>query len=60
MLINKSGRKKWILHRETNTKVYRRNQYEVKSIITDNGREFKVLGITAKRTVVKYYKFNSY
>lgn len=37
-----------------------KNKITVKSITTDNGLEFKALGITAKRLGVKYYKCDPY
>lgn len=37
-----------------------RNEIEVKSIIVDNGLEFNVLGITAKKLGVKLYKCDPY
>lgn len=37
-----------------------RNQIEVKSITVDNGLEFNVLGITAKKLGVKLYKCDPY
>ena len=68
-IVDRCTRKLWLIKAEyrydyyTASLIYKyiiRNEIEVKSITTDNGLEFKAMGITAKRLGVKLYKCDPY
>ena len=68
-IVDRCTRKLWLIKAEyrydyyTANLIYKyiiQNDIEVKSITTDNGLEFKALGIAAKRLGVKLYKCDPY
>lgn len=68
-IVDRCTRKLWLIKAEyrydyyTTNLIYKyiiQNDIEVKSITTDNGLEFKALGIAAKRLGVKLYKCDPY
>lgn len=68
-IVDRCSRKVWLIKAEykfdyyINKLIYEfivENNIEVKSITVDNGLEFKVLGITAKKLGVKLYKCDPY
>lgn len=68
-MVDRASRVFWLIKAEGKNEYYieklirkyiEQNNIEVKSITTDNGLEFKALGITAKRLGVKYYKCDPY
>lgn len=68
-IVDRCSRVMWLIKAEAKNEYYidrlireyiLANGIEVKSITTDNGLEFKALGITAKRFGVKLYKCDPY
>lgn len=68
-IVDRCTRRLWLIKAEyrydyyTANLIYKyivQNEIEVKSITTDNGLEFKALGIAAKRLGVKLYKCDPY
>ena len=68
-IVDRCTRKLWLIKAEYKNEYYIdkliynyiiRNEIEVKSITVDNGLEFSVLGITAKKLGVKLYKCDPY
>lgn len=68
-IVDRASRVFWLIKAEGKNEYYieklirkyiEENNIKVKSITTDNGIEFKALGITAKRLGVKYYKCDPY
>ena len=68
-IVDRCTRRLWLIKAEyrydyyTANLIYKyiiKNGIEVKSITTDNGLEFRTLGITAKRLGVKLYKCDTY
>jgi IS30 family transposase len=68
-IVDRCTRRLWLIKAEnkydyyTSSLIYKyiiKNDIEVKSITTDNGLEFKTMGIMAKRLGVKLYKCDPY
>lgn len=68
-IVDRASRMIWLIKSESNNEYYTektirnfivKNEITVRSITTDNGFEFKALGITAKRLGVKLYKCDPY
>lgn len=68
-IVDRCTRKVWLIKAEYSQEYYInkliyeyiiKNQIEVKSITTDNGLEFNILGICAKKLGVKLYKCDPY
>lgn len=68
-IVDRCTRKLWLIKAEYKNEYYInkiiydyiiKNEIEVKSITTDNGLEFKALGIVAKKLGVKLYKCDPY
>lgn len=68
-IVDRCTRVMWLIKAEARNEYYimnliykyiKENEIEVKSITTDNGSEFKALGVTAKRLGVKLYKCDPY
>lgn len=68
-IVDRCSRRVWLIKAEYKNEYYInkiiydfiiRNEILVKSITVDNGLEFNVLGITAKKLGVKLYKCNPY
>ena len=68
-IVDRCTRRLWLIKSEYRNEYYTANliykyvldnDIEVKSITTDNGLEFKALGITAKKLGVKLYKCDPY
>ena len=68
-IVDRASRVFWLIKAEAKNEYYidklirnyiKEKEITVKSITTDNGLEFKALGITAKRLGVKYYKCDPY
>jgi len=68
-IVDRCTRKVWLIKAEYKNEYYIdkliynyiiKNEIEVKSITVDNGLEFNVLGITAKKLGVKLYKCDPY
>jgi Transposase and inactivated derivatives, IS30 family len=68
-IVDRASRVFWLIKAEGKNEYYidklirqyiKEKEITVKSITTDNGLEFKALGITAKRLGVKYYKCDPY
>lgn len=68
-IVDRCTRRLWLIKAEYKQEYYimntihkyiKENEIEVKSITTDNGLEFKAMGIAAKRLGVKLYKCDPY
>lgn len=68
-IVDRASRVFWLIKAEARNEYYtdklirkyiEENEILVKSITTDNGKEFEALGITAKRLGVKLYKCDPY